>query len=129
MGFTFLSKSLKCVNHNNNNGINMLKRFIFLICIFCLPFSLQAGYQPNPWYFDLGCETFKIYRDKSNDHIDLFRYNPETRNYDWFQNLSNNAQKFDYHMEGLDLHFISVTHESGHMLVYKWKNGSFYVWG
>jgi len=107
----------------------MLKRLISLFCIFFLSLPAHARYQPNPWFFDLGCETFKIFRDKTNDHIDLFHYNPETKTYDWFQNLSNNAHAFDYQMEGPDLHFISVTHESGHMFVYKWRNGTFYVWG
>lgn len=106
----------------------MLRLFylFFLISFF---HSASGAGQINPWYFDLGCESFKIFRDKSNDHVDLFKYNPNMKNYEWFQGLSNYAQKFDYHMEGPELHFISVTDESGHMVVYKWREGEFYVWG
>lgn len=105
----------------------MFRHFLVFIFFYCASQTLCA--QTNPLYFDLNCEHFKIFRDKSNDHIDLFLYDLETKQYEWFQNLSQYAQKFDYHSEGIDLHFISVTDESGHMRVYKWRKGEFYIWG
>jgi hypothetical protein len=102
---------------------------MLVIFLFLFSPAYAGGIQYNPWYFDLECDTYKIYQDKTNDHIDVYRYDPKTQTYLWFQNLSEYAQHFDYHSEGANKHYIAVTDESGHMLIYKWRNGEFYVWG
>lgn len=94
-----------------------------------------APLQYNPWFFDLGCDSYKVFRD-ANDVVDVYIFNRATKSFEWFQNLSQYAQKVDYFMEGVDRHYISVTDESGHTVIYKWRAprtasevGQFYKWG
>lgn len=105
----------------------------FLLC-FSLAQSASAQTRApswpwyNPWFFDMGCESYKVFRNE-HDSVDIYRYNRQTDNFEWFQNLSKYAQKIDYFMEDVDKHFVSVTDESGHTVIYKWKGEQFQKWG
>jgi len=109
-------------------------KFFFLLGILCCANNvLAAGQAPqwpqyNPWFFDLGCDSYKVLRDAS-DSVDVYLYNASTHTFDWFQNLSTYAQKIDYFMEDVGKHFVSVTDESGHTVIYKWRGDKFYRWG
>jgi hypothetical protein len=113
----------------------MINKLLFALILSSNSIACLANY--NPWYFDLDCDTYMVQRS-SQDRVDVFKYNPRTQAYEWFQNLSEYAQKIDYFMEGFGKHHISVTDESGHLEIYKWRypdpndpndQGEFYLWG
>ncbi len=113
----------------------MIKTLFFSFFLSAISINCYAQY--NPWYFDLECDAYKVQRD-TNDNVDVYKYNTRTETFEWFQNLSQYAQKIDYFMEGVGKHFVSVTDESGHLEIYKWRypdpsnpadQGGFYLWG
>lgn len=108
----------------------MIKAAVFSILLSAVSLTCHAQYQYNPWYFDLECDSYKTYRN-NEDIVDVYKYNPETQAFEWFQNLSQYAQKIDYFMEGVGKHYVSVTDESGHTEIYKWSydRQEFYLWG
>ena len=107
----------------------------------CLPFSAFAAKYPTYFVIDNG-GIFKVVSEE-NDEVTAYIYTGQwcngidpncqwsNENFVFFQNLSHYAQKIDYFMEGPGKHYVSVTDESGHTVIYKWnyQTHKFKYWG
>lgn len=110
----------------------MVKNFASVL-LFLFSFGVAQAQLQQPVYFEIDCHTYKVVSE--NDVVTAYRYNKQLQSFEYFQHFSNYAQKIDYSMSSVGQHYLGVTDESGHLVVYLWDYGDtqtpakFVYWG
>ncbi|HLF67502.1 MAG TPA: hypothetical protein VI522_07785 [Gammaproteobacteria bacterium] len=108
-------------------------KYLASVFLFLFGFGIAHASAHRAVYFEIDCHTYKVATE--NDVVSAYRYNKPLQKFEYFQHLSDYAQKIDYSMRTVGAHFLGVTDESGHLVVYRWDYGDeqtpaqFVYWG